>query len=91
MASGSALQQDQMKGYGLALAAFGLAVAIRWFLAPWLGDHAAYLLFTAPIVVAAALGGVGASLGAAILGLIAATIMRAAQRPQVVPAPAQKR
>ncbi len=71
MASGSALQQDQMKGYGVALAAFALAVAIRWLLEPWLGDHAAYLLFTAPIVVAAAFGGVGAGLGATILGLIA--------------------
>jgi len=71
MASGSALQQDQMKGYGVALAAFALAVAIRWLMEPWLGDHAAYLLFTAPIVVAAAFGGVGAGLGATILGLIA--------------------
>jgi two-component system sensor kinase FixL len=71
MASGSALQQDQMKGYGVALAAFALALAIRWLLSPWLGTHAAYLLFTAPIVVAAAFGGVGAGLGATILGLIA--------------------
>lgn len=86
MASGSALQQDQMKGYGLALAAFGLAVAIRWFLAPWLGDHAAYLLFTAPIVVAAALGGVGASLGAAILGLIAGVVFGGRDQPTALAA-----
>jgi len=71
MASGSALPQDQMRGYGVALAAFTLAVGIRWLLGPWLGDHAAYLLFTAPVVVAALFGGVGASLGVTLLGLIA--------------------
>jgi len=71
MASGSALQQDQMKGYGVALAAFAFAAGLRWLLTPWLGEHAAYLLFTAPIVAAAAFGGVGAGIGVAILGLIA--------------------
>ncbi len=86
MASGSALQQDQMKGYGVTLAAFGLAVAIRWSLAPWLGDHAAYLLFTAPIVVAAAFGGVGAGLGAVILGLIAGFVLGGRDQPVVLAA-----
>lgn len=86
MASGSALQQDQMKGYGVTLAAFGLAVAIRWSLAPWLGDHAACLLFTAPIVVAAAFGGVGAGLGAVILGLIAGFVLGGRDQPVVLAA-----
>jgi two-component system sensor kinase FixL len=81
MASGSALQQDQMKGYGVALAAFALAVAIRGLLAPWLGNHAAHLLFTAPIVVAAAFGGVGAGLGATFLGLIAGFLFAGHDQP----------
>ncbi|TCS03919.1 PAS/PAC sensor signal transduction histidine kinase [Caulobacter sp. BK020] len=71
MASGSALQQDQIRGYGVALATFVLSVGIRWLLTPWLGDHAAYQLFTAPVAVAAAFGGVSAGLGATFLGLIA--------------------
>ena len=60
-----------MRGYGVALAALALAIGIRWLLAHRLGGHAAYLLFAAPIVVAAAFGGVGASLAVTILGLIA--------------------
>lgn len=80
MASGSALPQDQMKGYGVALAAFALAAGIRWLLAPWLGDHAAYLLFTAPVVVAALFGGVGASLGVTLLGLIAGLVFSGRDR-----------
>ncbi|CAN7406372.1 PAS domain S-box protein [Caulobacter sp. LjRoot300] len=80
MASGSGLPQDQMKGYGVALAAFALATGIRWLLAPWLGDHGAYLLFTAPIVVAAMFGGVGASLGFTLLGLIAGLIFSGRDR-----------
>jgi len=71
MAYGPLLQHDAMRGYGVALAAFGVAVALRWLLSPWLGEHAAYLLFTAPIVAAAAFGGFGAGLGATALGLIA--------------------
>ena len=81
MASGSALQQDQMKGYGVAFAAFALAVAIRWLLAPWLGTHAAHLLFTAPIVVAAAFGGIGAGLGATFMGLIAGFLFAGHDQP----------
>ncbi|WP_419252769.1 PAS domain-containing sensor histidine kinase [Caulobacter sp. ErkDOM-YI] len=81
MASGSALQQDQMKGYGVAFAAFALAVMIRWLLAPWLGNHAAHLLFTAPIVVAAAFGGIGAGLGATFLGLIAGFLFAGRDQP----------
>ncbi|MFZ0269954.1 PAS domain S-box protein [Caulobacter sp.] len=60
-----------MRGYRLALAAFVLAIAIRWALTPWLGTQGAYLLFTAPVVVAAAFGGVGPALGAMALGLAA--------------------
>jgi two-component system sensor kinase FixL len=71
MSSGSALQRDQMRGYGVALATFVLAVGIRRLLAPWLGDHAAYLLFTAPVAVAAVFGGVSAGLVATFLGLVA--------------------
>jgi len=71
MASGPVHQHDTMRGYGVALAVFGLAVAIRWLLWPWLGGHAAYLLFTTPIVAAAAFGGLGAGLSATALGLIA--------------------
>ncbi len=81
MASGSALQQDQMRGYGVAFAAFALAVALRWLLAPWLGNHAAHLLFTAPIVVAAAFGGIGAGLGATFLGLIAGFLFAGRDQP----------
>ncbi|ALL12320.1 PAS domain S-box protein [Caulobacter henricii] len=70
MASGSGLQQDQIKSYGLTLAIFGLAVAVRWLAAPWLGNHAAFLPFIAPVVAAAAFGCVGAGLAATGLGLL---------------------
>jgi two-component system sensor kinase FixL len=69
-----------MRGYGVALAAFALAAAIRWLLTPWLGERAAYLPFTVPIVAAAAFGGVGAGLGAAILGLVAGFIFSGRDR-----------
>ncbi|OYW25915.1 MAG: PAS domain-containing sensor histidine kinase [Caulobacter sp. 12-67-6] len=71
MESGSSLQGGQIRSYGAALIAFGVAVGLRWLLAPWLGDDGAYLLFTVPIIAAVLFGGVGASLVAAALGLIA--------------------
>lgn len=58
------------KGYGLALASVALAAALRLALSPWLEERSAYLLFIAPIIVAAAFGGAGPALLALALGLV---------------------
>jgi two-component system sensor kinase FixL len=63
--------RGRARGYGVALVAVGLAALTQWLLRPWLGHGSAYLVFIAPVVVAAAFGGVGASVCAMILGLVA--------------------
>ncbi len=58
------------RAYGVAVGAVALAAAVRLALQPWLEHRSPYLLFTAPVVVAAALGGVGPALLTTALGLI---------------------
>lgn len=63
--------RERARAYALACGA-ALAVALlRLMLTPWLEHQAAYLPFLAPVVAAAALGGVGPGLCAALIGLIA--------------------
>jgi len=56
--------------YGLAVACVAAAALLRLALAPWLDQRSPYLLFTAPVVVAAAFGGEGPALVAIALGLV---------------------
>ncbi|KQY29955.1 PAS domain-containing sensor histidine kinase [Caulobacter sp. Root1455] len=57
--------------YGGAVAAVAVAAMARLALGPWLEHRSPYLLFTAPVVTAAAFGGLGPALVAASLGLAA--------------------
>lgn len=57
--------------YGAALGAVAVAAMARLALGPWLEHRSPYLLFTAPVVFAAAFGGLGPALLAASLGLVA--------------------
>ncbi len=59
------------KGYGVALAATALAILARLVLEPWLGERSPYSLFTVPVLIAAAFGGSGPALLAALAGLAA--------------------
>ncbi|CAN5584064.1 PAS domain S-box protein [soil metagenome] len=61
----------RIRGYGVALVAVILAAAARWGLETGFGHRSSYLLFLVPVVAAAAFGGVGAGLCAALLGLLA--------------------
>jgi two-component system sensor kinase FixL len=63
--------RGRARGYGVALAAVCLAALTQWLLRPWLGQGFPYLVFMAPVVVAAAFGGVGASICAMSLGVVA--------------------
>ncbi|MBU4434160.1 MAG: PAS domain S-box protein [Alphaproteobacteria bacterium] len=60
-----------LRAYGIAAGAVALTVAVRWSLEPWLDHRAPYLLFVLPVLAAASFRGVGPSLCAAFLGLIA--------------------
>ncbi|MET3665483.1 PAS domain S-box protein [Caulobacter sp. 1776] len=64
--------------YGLAVACVATAAILRLALAPWLDSKAPYLLFTAPVVVAAAFGGAGPALLAIALGLVGGLASRGA-------------
>jgi two-component system sensor kinase FixL len=63
-------RRPRLRAYGVAIAAVALASAVRLTLQPWLEHRAPYMLFTAPVVVAAAFGGVGPALCAALIGLV---------------------
>jgi two-component system sensor kinase FixL len=57
--------------YGAAVGAVAVAAMGRLALEPWLEHRSPYLLFTAPVVFAAAFGGLGPALLAACLSLAA--------------------
>ena len=60
--------RSRFAGYGVAVAAVLLAAAARVALHPWLLDRDPYLLFTVPVLAAAAFGGAGPAICAAVLG-----------------------
>lgn len=64
--------------YGLAVACVASAALLRLVLAPWLDAKTPFLLFTVPIVVAAAFGGAGPALLAIALGLVGGLASRGA-------------
>lgn len=59
------------RAYAVAVLAWILTALARWAADAWLDHRAPYLLFTVPIVAAAAFGGVGPGLCASLLGLVA--------------------
>lgn len=68
---------QRMRAYGVACGA-ALAVALlRLALSPWLEHRAAYLPLVVPVVVAAAFGGIGPGLCAAMIGLVAGMALSA--------------
>ena len=72
MRAEQALQRDasaQWTAYGLTVASIAAAALLRLILTPWLEERSPYLLFTAPIVVGAAFGGMGPALLAIVVGL----------------------
>jgi len=70
------------QGYGAAFVAVVLAALVGWILEIGFGLRSSYLLFMVPVVAAAALGGVGAGLCAAVLGLLASVLIRDGLSPQ---------
>jgi PAS domain S-box-containing protein len=60
--------------YLLALAAVGIAVALRYLLNPLLGDRLPYSTFFLAVVVAAWIGGLGPALLATVVGSFASTL-----------------
>lgn len=61
---------ERLRSYGVALGAVACAGLARGLLEPWMEQRSPYLLFTAPVVAAAAFGGVGPALCAAVFGLV---------------------
>ena len=70
------------QGYGATFFTVVLAALVGWVLEVGFGLRASYLLFMVPVVAAAALGGVGAGICAAILGLLASVLIRDGLSPQ---------
>ena len=70
------------QGYGAAVFTVVLAALVGWVLEVGFGLRASYLLFMVPVVAAAALGGVGAGIFAAILGLLASVLIRDGLSPR---------
>ncbi|HEX2222964.1 MAG TPA: ATP-binding protein [Thermoanaerobaculia bacterium] len=58
--------------YGMAVAAVGIALAIRWLLLPWLGQEAPFLVFVLAVLWAAWYGGSGPGWLATGLSVLAA-------------------
>jgi len=66
--------RHQALGYGAVFTAVVVTALLGWGLEVWFGLQSSYLLFMVPVVAAAAFGGVGAGLCAALLGLLASLI-----------------
>jgi two-component system sensor kinase FixL len=69
------------QGYGVAFVTVVLAALAGWVLETWFGLRSSYLLFMVPVVAAAALGGVGAGVCAAVLGLLASILINGGSSP----------
>jgi two-component system sensor kinase FixL len=69
------LTQILAQGHGAAFVAVALAALVGWVLEIRFGLRSSNLLLMVPIVAASALGGVGAGLCAAVLGLLASVLI----------------
>ncbi len=74
--------QNLAQGYGVAFVAVVIAALVGWVLEVSFGLLSSYLLFMVPVVAAAALGGVGAGVCAAVLGLLASVLIRGGLSPR---------
>lgn len=72
------LERRTLWAYSLGMIGVGLAAAARILLAPYLSDHALFLLFIPSVLVAAALGGAAPGLATTLSSAITAYVIAAA-------------
>jgi len=85
-ASSARISSNAAAGYGTALGAALLMIALRWILSPLLGDSLPYITFYPAVAFAAWFCGVGPSILVVLVGLIAARYFGVSPR-EVLSAP----
>ena len=73
--------------YGGAVLLTALALAARWLLDPWLGEHLPFVTFFVAVAVAAWLGGLRPALLATVVGFLLALYFFVPPRFSFIPPP----